>query len=104
MYVKVSNFAIFEIFDHFREIFYPRKQQNQEINYQQNEIPGAFEILFFPNIWSKYDIDTRILHISTGILHISTYSNEIRVSVTYLITITLIKSRKIDMQGDCSFL
>ena len=92
MYVKVSNFAIFEIFDHFREIFYPRKQQNQEINYQQNEIPGAFEILFFPNIWSKYDIDTRILHIST-------YNNEIRLSVTYL-TITLISNSKIDIQWD----
>ena len=34
--VKVLNLAIFEIFDHFREIFYPRKQQNHEIDYQQN--------------------------------------------------------------------
>ena len=37
----------------------------------------------FPNIWSKYDIDTCILHISIN-------SYEIRVSVTYLIPITLI--------------
>ena len=36
-----------------------------------------------PNIWSKYDIDTPISHIST-------YSNKIRVFVTYLITTTSI--------------
>ena len=34
------------------------------------------------------------IHIS----YISTYSNEIRVSVRYLITITLIKYRKIDIE------
>ena len=36
--------------------------------------------------------------IDTCILHISAYSNEIRVSVTCLITITLINNRKIDIQ------
>ena len=36
-----------------------------------------------------YDIDTRILHISI-------YSNGVRVSVIYLITISLIKNRKTD--------
>ena len=43
------------------------------------------------NIWSKYDDDTHILHIST-------YGNKIRLSVTYLITITLINNRKIVTQ------
>ena len=51
----------------------------------------------FPNIWSKYDINTRISHISTNI-------NEIRVSVTYLITPTLINKRKIANQWDFRFL
>ena len=51
----------------------------------------------FPNIWSKYDIDTCILHIFT-------YSKEIRVSVTCLITIAMINNRKIDTQWDFSFL
>ena len=40
----------------------------------------------FPNISSKYDIS------------ISVYSNKNRISVTYLITITLINNRKIDME------
>ena len=43
------------------------------------------------------DIDTRISLIST-------YSNEITVSVTYLITITLINNRKTDTQRDFRFL
>ena len=52
----------------------------------------------FPNIWLKYDIDTRISHISIS-------GNEIRVSVTYLVTITLINNRKKnDIQGDFRFL
>ena len=51
----------------------------------------------FPNIWSKYDIDTCISHMST-------YSNKIRVSVTYLITNTLINNRKINFPSDFSFL
>ena len=51
----------------------------------------------FPNIWSKYDINTRISHISTNI-------NEIRVSVTYLISPTLINKRKIAIQWDFRFL
>ena len=50
----------------------------------------------FPNIWSKYDIDTLISHTST-------YSNKIRVSVTYLIKIALISNRKIDIQWDFRF-
>ena len=41
----------------------------------------------FHNIWSKYDIDT-------GISHVSICSNEIRLSLTYLITISLIKDSK----------
>ena len=45
----------------------------------------------FPNIWSKHDIDTRILRASSC-------SNETRVSVPYLITITLINNTKIDTQ------
>ena len=40
----------------------------------------------FPNIWSKYDIDTHILDIST-------YGNEIRISVT-LITIAFITNTR----------
>ena len=50
---------------------------------------------FFPNIWSKDDIDTCISHIPT-------YSNKIRVSETYLRTIKLINNRKIqwDIQWD----
>ena len=44
-----------------------------------------------------YDIDVRISHISTS-------SNKIRVSVTYLITITLISNRKIHIQWDVWFL
>ena len=51
----------------------------------------------FPNIWSKYDTDTCISHMST-------YSNKIRVSVTYLITNTLINNRKINIPSDFSFL
>ena len=51
----------------------------------------------FPNIWSKYDTDI-------GILHISIYGIEIRVSVTYLIPITLISNRNIDIQWDFCFL
>ena len=45
----------------------------------------------FPNIWSKYDIDTRISRVLRK-------ANEIRYSVTYLITITLINNRKFDIQ------
>ena len=81
----------------------------------------------FPNIWSKYDIDDRISHISTNsvgtgrklnvhktfrkrlrrllnvlctfnLCPVSTgYGDEIRVSATYLITITLINNRKNDV-------
>ena len=42
------HFAIFAIFDHFREILFPHsvsKPQNHEIKYPRNEIPA-----FFPNI------------------------------------------------------
>ena len=38
------------IFDHFREILYPRKvskTRNLEIKYPRNEIPAEFEIFFF---------------------------------------------------------
>ena len=46
----VLDFAIFAIFDHFRELLYPRKvwnPQNRKIKYPRNEIPPEFEILFF---------------------------------------------------------
>ena len=49
----------------------------------------------FPNIWSKYGY---------CILHISTYSHDIRVSVTYLITATSINNRTIDIRWDFCFL
>ena len=49
-------------------------------------ITAEFDDLLFPDIWSKYDIDT--------IPHVFTYSNKIRVSVTYLITITFNNNRK----------
>ena len=51
----------------------------------------------FPNVWSKYDIDTRTSHVST-------YSNENRVLVTYSIIVTLIRNRKIKIQSDFRFL
>ena len=46
----------------------------------------------------------QILDNDTCISHLFTYSNEIRVSVTYLTTITLINNRKIDIQWDFPFL
>ena len=54
-------------------------------------MPSEVDNSFFPNISSKYNFDTRISHISTNI-------NEIRVSVTYLITLTLINKIKIAIQ------
>ena len=48
---------------------------------------GIWDSLF-PNIWSKYDIDTRIWRLSAC-------NNEIRVSVTTLITIALIHKKLI---------
>ena len=60
------------------------KFQNQKIaKPNTHKIKYLLSLRFsFPNIWLKCDTDT---HIS----HISTYSTKIRVSVTYLITITL---------------
>ena len=75
-------------------VLYPRKVSNHKIA-KLNSCRVWDSI--FPNIWSKNYVDTRILRIST-------YSNEIRVSVTYLITITLINNRKIDIQWDFRFL
>ena len=78
--LKILNFATFAIFDHFAKVCTREKFQNCKI-----------AIKYLPSLRSKHDIDN---HMS----HISTYSNEIRVSVTYLITITLINNRKIDIQ------
>ena len=50
-----------------------------------------------PNIWSKYDT-------SIPILHISTYSHEIRACETYFIPIPLINNRKIDIHWKIRFL
>ena len=88
MDIKLGDFLDF---CSFREILYTRKiskPQNREIKYQQDEIPAGLQILFFSNIFPKHDIDTRISHISRN-------NNEIRVSITYLLTITLINKRKI---------
>ena len=60
-------------------------------------MPSEVDNSFFANISSKYNFDTRISHISTNI-------NEIRVSVTYLITLTLINKIKIAIQWDFRFL
>ena len=55
--LKVLNFAIF---DHFRDILYPRKvskPQIREMKYPQNRIPVQFEILFFLiliKVWCWY--------------------------------------------------
>ena len=61
-------------------------------------MPAKFEILFF------IIFDQSIKDIDTRILHISAYDNEIRVSATYLITITLINIWKIDIQWGFRFL
>ena len=60
-------------------------------------MPSEVDNSFFANISSKYNFDTRISHVSTNI-------NEIRVSVTYLITLTLINKIKIAIQWDFRFL
>ena len=60
-------------------------------------MPAEVDNSLFPNTWSKYDINTRISYISTNI-------NEVRVSVTYLITLTLINKRKIAIQWEFRFL
>ena len=93
-YLKDIKICDFCNSDHFREIFYPGKVSKPQ-NCELNTCP-VWDSLF-SNIWSKYDIDTRISQISS-------YSNEIRVSVTYLITITLISNRKVDIQRDFRFL
>ena len=92
--LKALNFAIFAIFDHYHEMLYHKNFQNHKIAKLNT---AEFEILFFLMFWSKYDIDTRMSHIST-------YGDEIRVSVTYLITITLINNEKTDTRWDFRFL
>ena len=88
--MQVLIFAIFTIFDHFAKFCTHEKFQNHaELS------PAEFEIIFFL-IFDQSMI--LILHISINILHISTYSNKISVFVTYLVTITLIHYRKIDIQ------
>ena len=72
----------------FRETLYPwniSKPQSREIKYPPNYIHADFEIFFFLIL----DHSMKLISISD----ISTYSNEIRVSVTYLITITLINNK-----------
>ena len=72
-----------KILDFSKEV---SKPQNREIKYLRNKIHTEFEILFF------------------RVINQSTYSNEIRVYVTYLITTILINNRKIDIRWDLSFL
>ena len=97
-YLKILDFAIFAIFNHFCEIYTRKRIKTTK---SRNQIPAKLNPCqvwdsLFPNIWSKYDIDNRTLHIST-------YSNEIRVSETYLITIEFINNRKTDIQWDFRF-
>ena len=61
----------------------------------QNLIPVKFEILFFL-IFDQSMILIPVYCTSTG-------NHEIRVSVTYLITITSINNRKTDIQWDFHF-
>ena len=62
------------------------KFQNQNIAKSNTR-----KIKYQSSLRSNYDIDARISHIST-------YSSKNRVSVTYLMTITLINNIKIDIQ------
>ena len=81
-YLKGIKFRSIRDFWPFSPNFYPwkvSKPQNREIKYPRNLNTCRLWDSLFPNIWSKYDVDT---HIS----HISTYSN---ISVTYLIINTL---------------
>ena len=56
--------------------------------FSNHKITAEFGILFFLIFdRSMIDIDTRISHISIS-------GNELRVSVTYLVTVTLINNRK----------
>ena len=62
----------------FSRNFVPAQFQNRKIaklNTRKIITCRIWDSLFL-NIWSKYDIDTRISHIST-------YSNDIRVFVTF---------------------
>ena len=91
---RVLNFAIFVIFFHFAKFSTCKKFQNHKI--AKLNICRVWDSPF-PNVWSKYDIDTRTSHVST-------YSNENRVLVTYSIIVTLIRNRKIKIQSDFRFL
>ena len=89
----ISRFSqFFTIFTKFRTSI---KFQNHIITKLN---AAKFEILFF------IIFDQSIKDIDTRILHISAYNNEIRVSATYLITITLINIWKIDIQWGFRFL
>ena len=48
----------------------------------------GFRFSFSPNIWLKYDIDTRLVQIST-------YSNKIRVAITYFIKTNYLVTEKL---------
>ena len=94
---NISRFSQFLTI--FAKFCYRGKFQDHKIaklNTAKLNTYRAWHSLFL-NIWSKSDIHT---HISC----VSTYSNEIGVSVTYLITITLINNRKIDIQWDFCFI
>ena len=93
-YLKNIKFCDFRDFWPLLRYFLPAK--SFKTTKSQNYIPTKLNTVrvwdsLFPNIGSKYNIDTRISHIST-------YSNKTRVSVTYLITITLINNRQTDIQ------
>ena len=79
-YLKVLHFAIFAIFDRFREILYPRKVSKlQIVKLNTRKVKNLPSLrFFFSYIWSNYDIDNRTSHAST-------YTNKL----TYLPTITL---------------
>ena len=92
--LMVSNFVTLQFVAIFAKFCDREKSQNHKI--VKSNTCRLWDFLF-PNIWLKYDIDT-------GISHISSYRNKIRVSVIYLLTVALINNRKIDIQWDFCFL
>ena len=86
--IKFRGYKSSQFLYHFREILFPRKVSKKK-NLNTCQVWDYLSL----NIWSKYDIDTCVLYMST-------YINGIRVFVIYLITNTLIDNRKIDIQWD----
>ena len=100
--LKILNFAgiTFCNFWPFSQNSMPAK--SLKITKSRNSKPAKLNTCW---AWDHYFlIFDQILDNDTCISHLFTYSNEIRVSVTYLITITLINNRKIDIQWDFSVL